>query len=455
MEKDLSFLRANKVFSWLCSCLPIVLIGIMQYFFFTAYTAWIFWEIVLLAVLSGVSAIAFSVWLGISVLPKPTVKNVVVFSVIFTTLYCFFYFGAAAIDLAIKNNNLSAAVLGMGTSDFILALSFVFGWVAPEKKSLKQAAMACGALLCALIVVLSVFVGFMENKKTSFTAVSEFSVLDSLPDGGGKKVKVILLNGQSNASGVSRVPYLSQEEKARYAHNFDNVYINYFCDNGFNSSHGAFVRVGLNQGYMTGFFGPELGIGETLNTVENENFIILKYTWGGTILDTQWFAPREDGSVGPLYTAFINFTKTYMDYLRSRNYDAEIGAMCWMQGESDSVNEDWTVNYYDNTVKFVASLRSDLAAYAAADGIYYIDAGISDSKYWERYERVNDAKKNYASVPAHKAVYIDTIAAGLDYSTQPIKEEGGPDLAHYDASSEITLGHLFAERILERYGIVH
>lgn len=453
MLKDPSSLKENKLFSWLCSCLPIVLIGVMQFFFYMAYLSWIFWEIMLIAVLSGVCIIGYSFWLGVRVLPKPTIKNLSVFVVVYTALVCFFYFGASAIDLAIKHNNLSAFILGAGTTDVILLLSFVYGWTISEKKGSRAALTATAALSCALIIVLSVFVSFLPKKEVEFNnnVVKNFKVLDTLPDGGGKNVKVILVNGQSNASGVSRVSCLTDEERGKYEKGFDNIYINYFCDNGFNTSNGAFVHGGLNQGYCNGFFGPELGLAETLSNVEGENFIILKYTWGGTILATQWFAPQSDGTEGPLYRAFINFTTTYMEYLKSKNYNAQIGAMCWMQGESDSIDESWTNNYLQNTKDFVAAFRRDLSDYAADDGIYYIDAAISDSQYWTRYERINAAKRsNVESDP--KSLYVDTIAAKLDYKTEPADS---PDLAHYDSHSEITLGHLFAEKVLERYNIAH
>lgn len=461
MEKDLSFLKENKLFLWLCSCLPIAFIGVMEYLLFPAYTTWILWKIVVLAVAIGLSTIAYSVWLSINVFNKPTIKKTIVFTAVFTTLVCFFNFGASAIDLAIKQNNVSAYVLGVGTADIILILSFVYGWMKSEKTSARAATAATVALCAALIIVLSVFVSFLPKKEDSFNAsvVKEFETLDTLPAGKGKHVKVILLNGQSNASGCSRVAYLSAEDQARYQNGFDNVRINYFCDNGFNRSYGAFVPVRSKQGFSAGgglimgeegFFGPELGLGETLSSV-NEDFIILKYTWGGTILATQWFAPQDNGSEGALYRAFINFTKTHMDYLRSRGYVAEIGAMCWMQGESDSVNEDWTASYLQNTKDFVSSLRRDLAEYAAPDGIRYIDAGISDSPYWERYTRVNDAKKTFAADPNNNAVYIDTIAEGLNYKVEP---EAQPDLAHYDSYSEIKLGHLFGQKVLERYALL-
>ncbi|MBO4539454.1 MAG: hypothetical protein J5781_04200, partial [Clostridia bacterium] len=403
-----------------------------------------------LCVIADVILVAgFAFWLSIAMLKAPTVKRSVVFSVIFTAAVCILGFVPATIYHAVASNASVSYFLGMGMADLAIIFSFIFGWCNPDSKNFKQALIATIALLCALVIVISCYVSTIPKADPMSNVVSKFSVRNDLPEGNGKKLKVILLNGQSNASGVSRVACLTEEQRNKYANGINNVHINYFCDNGNNNSAGYFTLAGLNQGYNDGFFGPELGIADALSSSEEE-YLILKYTWGGTVLATQWFAPQENGSVGPLYTAFINFTTTYMEYLKTRGYDAKIGAMCWMQGESDSVDENWTKNYLKNTSDFVASLRSDLSAYADEGGIRYIDAGISDSIYWTRYKRVNDAKKQYAADPNNNAVYIDTIAAGLQFNKEPA---GNPDLAHYDAASELRLGQLFGEKILQRWQV--
>lgn len=447
MDEDLSFLKEKKVFNWLASCLSVVLLGVTEYFFYSAFTTWIVWKVAVLMIADLFLISAFSLWLGVTVLKKPTLKKTIVFVVVYTLTVAVFTFGATTICHLVKNNASASYFLGIGIADAIVIFSFVFGWAFTGKKNFLQSVVATVALLCSLLIVLIAYVATIPKADSMSNVVSQFAVRNNLPDGNGKKIKVILLNGQSNASGVSRVSCLTDEQKEKYGKGVDNVYINYFCDNGYNTSNGFFTQTELNQGYADGYFGPELGIADALSASADE-YVILKYTWGGTILDTQWYSPRQDGSVGPLYTAFINFTVTYMDYLLEKGYDAKIGVMCWMQGESDSVDESWTQNYYQNTVDFVASLRKDLNKYADEGGIRYIDAGISDSPYWARYTRVNDAKKQFAGDPNNNAVYIDTIAAGLDYTKEPSDK---PDLAHYDASSEIKLGQLFGAKILERY----
>ena len=78
----------------------------------------------------------------------------------------------------------------------------------------------------------------------------DFTIEDTLPEGSGKSARVILLAGQSNASGCSLNEYLERnvpaEKYAEYAAGYDNVYINYFSSG--NNISGGFVRTSTNQG---------------------------------------------------------------------------------------------------------------------------------------------------------------------------------------------------------------
>ena len=118
-----------------------------------------------------------------------------------------------------------------------------------------------------------------------------FVVNDTLANGHGRKAKIILLGGQSNAAGCSIDEYLqmkvSQEKYSEYQNGYDNVYINYYVS-GNNKSEG-FVKCSTCQGESGGYFGPELGIAEKLNELyPDELFFIIKYAYSGTNLYEQW-----------------------------------------------------------------------------------------------------------------------------------------------------------------------
>ncbi len=277
----------------------------------------------------------------------------------------------------------------------------------------------------------------------------EYAAPTTLPDGEGRPAKVILLLGQSNATGCGLNSYLQKgvgaEKYAAYANGFSNVLINYCLDDHKTSSGGEFVKVDLTCGSTDGYFGPEVGLAEILSKeYSNETVFILKYSMSGYSLHHHWLSGGERGSV---YQAFLKFAQTYMDALLENHYDAKIGAVCWMQGESDTTDFKAT-RYYDNQTRFVSFLREDLSPYAEEGGIYFIDAGISNSPYCEpAYPTVNQAKEAFAKASPLN-LYFSTIDEGLTVHLEP---EGDPDWGHYDSMSVLKLGHLFGERVVQSY----
>lgn len=278
---------------------------------------------------------------------------------------------------------------------------------------------------------------------------TDFQVSDTLPNGEGRKVKVILLLGQSNATGCSIVEYLknnlNQDEYEHYENGFSSVLINYCLDDHRTTSAGEFVKVDLTCGSGSGFFGPEVGMADVLSReYPDEQIIILKYTMSGYSINYHWLSGGERGAI---YNACLEFIETYMDYLLKKNYDARIGAVCWMQGESDTT-EFKAERYYDNQVALASYLRSDLDKYSESGGIYFIDAGISNGPYCEpAYPVVNAAKERF-SEDSPLNMYFSTIDEGLTVHKEP---EGDPDWGHYDSLSELKLGQLFGRYIAESY----
>ena len=278
---------------------------------------------------------------------------------------------------------------------------------------------------------------------------TEYELTETLPRGDGQKVKVILLLGQSNASGSSIVSYLernsSAEDFARYSAGYPSVLINYCIDDHNACSDGEFLPVDLTCGAANGFFGPEVGMADTLSKAyPDETILILKYTMSGYSLHHHWLRAGQRGSI---YDAFLIFARENMEHLVALGYDARIGAICWMQGESDTTQAK-ADRYFDNQCAFVSYLREDLAPYAEDGGIYFIDAGISNGPYCEPgYPTVNEAKRRISEL-SELNMYFSTIDAGLVTVNEP---EGDPDWGHYDALCELELGRLFAEHIIESY----
>lgn len=278
---------------------------------------------------------------------------------------------------------------------------------------------------------------------------TEYKLAENLPEGNGQRVKVILLLGQSNASGSSIVSYLeknsSEQDFARYSAGYSSVLINYCIDDHNACSEGEYLPVDLTCGAAEGFFGPEVGMADALAAAyPDETVLILKYTMSGYSIHHHWLSLGQRGSI---YNAFLIFAKENMEHLASLGYDARIGAICWMQGESDTTQAK-ADRYFDNQSAFVSYLREDLEPYAEDGGIYFIDAGISNGPYCEPgYPTVNEAKRRFAELSPLN-IYFSTIDAGLTTVNEP---EGDPDWGHYDALCELELGRIFAKHVIESY----
>lgn len=308
------------------------------------------------------------------------------------------------------------------------------------------------SVILAVLIIFGAAAGiwyYLANRIT-------FPINDTLQDGGGKKARVILLGGQSNASGYSSDEYLqknvSSEKYSEYEKGYDNVYINYYSfsyniPNDRPNASCGFVKCSTRQGQTGGYFGPELGLAEKLHEAyPDELFFIIKCAWGNTSLFEQWISPSSDGKTGRMYKEFRAFVKTSLEYLHDKNYDVQIEGMCWMQGESDCFEIDKSENYGVHLTNFIKDIRNDFSKYAANDGIAFVDAYIADNPmYWVYCDTVNAKKLEVANSSPLNSL-VDTIAHGLTCYGEP---EDKPDVAHYDSLSQIKLGHLFADEIIK------
>ena len=304
------------------------------------------------------------------------------------------------------------------------------------------------AVIIAIIAILPFALSLYFYVRSIETQGTAFVLEDTLPQGNGQKARVVLLAGQSNAAGCSWNEYLeknvSAEKYAEYANGYDNVYINYYSSG--NNVSGGFVKAAVGQGETPNHFGPELGLAEKLHQAcPDETVFIIKCAWSGTNLYSQWLSPSSEGETGNLYADFVKYVKQNMEYLLSKGYDVKVEAMCWMQGESDSFFTSTALGYESNLTNFIADLRSEFSAYASHDGIAFADAYIAaNPNVWVYYDLVNSSKKAVADASTMNVV-IDTNAKGLTCANEPA---GSPDLAHYDALSQINLGYLFAAQVV-------
>ena len=299
--------------------------------------------------------------------------------------------------------------------------------------------------IAVLSLALALFIGACVLAIANhYKKLAENDVRDTLEFGVGEEARIIILAGQSNAEGISFGEYLKNgvtpEQYEKYQSGFENVYINNYST--LKGTASGFVPCKMGYGVTDDYFGPELGLAEKLSELyPGEKFYIVKYAWSGTALHDLWRSPSAGGMVGQLYSGLIKYVKQSINYLEQKNYKVKIEAMCWMQGESDSIALELAEEYASNLNSFISDVRTELRSYASQNGIAFVDAYISDSYFWTYYLTINSAKQAVADL-SHINTVIDTISHGLTVKNEPAEE---PDLAHYDSLSEIKLGHLFAE----------
>lgn len=265
------------------------------------------------------------------------------------------------------------------------------------------------------------------------------------------KAHVILLAGQSNATGISMNSKLSSDLQTKYSAGFPNVQIAYYSDNNISSE---FVPVKLGQGHTTDAFGPEVGLADYLNTnFPGEKFYIIKATASGTNLYENWRA--DDSAIGAYYQDAVNKMAAALKVLENQGLDPEIFAFMWMQGESDAnVNVATARAYMTNLDNMYTRLKARFTAYQAPGGMALIDAGIFDGSgsatqaknYWHMSAMINGLKATYASANQN-VYYLDTNALDIDVRDEASVAETSIDYAHYDADDMIELGKLFGAGI--------
>lgn len=256
-----------------------------------------------------------------------------------------------------------------------------------------------------------------------------------LPEGNSEDIDVILLYGQSNAVGTTPNYRLKQYDKKlynKYSKSNDLVFIKYHSDDNISEK---FVGTKLGQGHKDNYFGPEIGMTNYIEEKVKNKVAIIKSTYGGTILSTQWL----DGNYnrGTLYIESIRFTKLALKSLKDMNYNPNIKGICWMQGESDAIDDNWTQDYIGKTRSFVSYFREDLKEYS--ESIKFVDAGIDDLS-WKNHEQINNDKYNY-SLESELNYYFSTIDLGFDVQKN--------DKAHYNGESEFKLGYTFGRYLYE------
>ena len=256
---------------------------------------------------------------------------------------------------------------------------------------------------------------------------------------------VYLIMGQSNASGCSQQKYLETKDSEiyqKYTQGNSHVLLSYDCDDHIQKD---FVPTKFGTGNTEDFFGPEIGIAETLNQKEATQYII-KASWSGSCLQNQYV--NKDGKKLRLYKRYISFIKGQLKSLEKQGKNPRLRGVFWMQGESDSFLLSY--DYKVASKYFFDYLRTDLNKwiyeYFNIVDAYIYTRGIC----WTEPEIINTCKQQLADENEHWYC-IKTNGEDNSAITLNLKSDcgEGEDLAHYDSLSMVLLGKTAGEYLLK------
>ncbi len=274
-----------------------------------------------------------------------------------------------------------------------------------------------------VLLLVSVFLCSCVQVKELSDVQELFAGTDEKIEVDNSKAKVVVLSGQSNATGRSMISDLSEDDSMKYSEGFSDILM--LSVNGrTGKSTEMFVCTTTGWGDESSMLGPEVGIAEYLSEVyPGETIYIIKYGFSGAPIGE--FLPGNT-----CFEALCATIDSGIEMLEDQGLDPEIVAFCWMQGESDALYEYMTPNYAGNEQLFFTSLRQKYG------NILILDAGVSYS--WPKYCEINHMKRDNCLL-LERCVYINSNKNGVKVSNS--------DAAHYDAYSMILLGNLFAQQI--------
>lgn len=257
---------------------------------------------------------------------------------------------------------------------------------------------------------------------------------------------VILIAGQSNASGNTVWSYLEQKSPDvynKFVNGNSKVLVSY--SNSFERHNEYFEPCKFGMGDSDELFGPEIGIADIFSNDDKTTYII-KYAVGATQLDGQWL--DGNGKRYKLYNKAIKWFNNKIKYLRKNGVKPHVAGMFWMQGESDSYQPQNLV-FERNHTNLVNYFREDLKRYCTND-LNFVDAFISSKTIWWDHQTVNNVKEKVSKLNPHnfliKTNGEDETALNLDVKSDCNE---GDDMAHYSSLSELELGRRAGQIIKE------
>jgi hypothetical protein len=224
-------------------------------------------------------------------------------------------------------------------------------------------------------------------------------------------LRVFILAGQSNMLGVeARISKLPKELRGEQRHALF-----------FNGERWITLAPGKTEEKG---FGPEISFAEKLSMELRDSFGIIKHSSGGASLSQDWTATVLQSHYFKLLKKVTAAKKTCK---------MEVIGMLWMQGESDSANQNMAGAYSKNLSEFIQAVREDVES----PGMFFVAGRVNPPK--DRFPFVDIVRKaqEECKVPGYTFVDCDSIE----------KIRGR---LHYTTRGLVDLGYRFADAALKQ-----
>lgn len=257
-----------------------------------------------------------------------------------------------------------------------------------------------------------------------------FSLLCFLPVS-AEKYHLYLLAGQSNMDGRGQSSDLSDAQRvpSRQA-------IIYYRNPPYTSDGWQPLAPGFSippkfKGKLPSpTFGPEIGFISRLSEAQpTRKFALIKGSKGGTSLRADWKPGLKDQpkTQGPRYRDFLKTIALAQAALKKGGHTATLRGLIWHQGESDSKAK--VQLHQERLSNFIARIREDL-------GTPQLPIVLG-----QVYDNGKRDKVRAAILKTSQSAPHCGFASAKNLTTW---DPG----THFDAASQLTLGHRFAEAIL-------
>ena len=184
------------------------------------------------------------------------------------------------------------------------------------------------------------------------------STLPSLPSATLPVRVVVLLAGQSNATGVAApgsgfsqvsLSTPAEQQSSLVWDPFDYLPV---------PKRGWLPMSTPQQakGAVTASFGPEVGLARAVLAETHRPLAVVKVTYGGTGLARGWNPARTNG----LYAEMIRFTKRQLVTDQSAGIVDVLRGFVWFQGENDALSLTDAAEYLNNLTAFIHATRAAL-----------------------------------------------------------------------------------------------